>query len=134
MKTHNEIIVDAYKIWDELNKALPYLEVRDYPTVYIKDMGCKTSAIARTFHIELNVNFLMTVPYKEYRNTIVHELCHVYVRRTKIKCKSHGELWQFLYNTVMGVDRGQYHNYDCSKAKKYKELSKLKRKIERLDK
>lgn len=130
--THEEIITDAHKIWDQLNKALPFLQQSDYPVVDIKDIGTKKAGKAYCFRVELNVNFLMTVPYIEYRDTIVHELCHVYVRRTKLDCKSHGELWQFLYNVVMGVNKGEFHNYDCTKAKRYRDMVKLEQQIERL--
>lgn len=116
--------------WRKLQDAMPALAGRHMPsftvveTIY-DDLRSGSCAHADG-HCTYYLAYAETAPDGEYDVTICHELCHAAVlllnpwaRRGKGH-DGHGELWQFLFNTMMRQDRGVGHSYDVIKAREWK--------------
>jgi hypothetical protein len=114
--------------WHKLQDAVPALRDRRTPEAafFVEATLTAGSCNKHDGMCEYNLAYAMTTHDDEYDVTICHELCHAAVlmlnpwaarKRSADGTRGHGELWCFLFNTLMGQDRGQGHDYDVKAAK-----------------
>lgn len=123
----SDIIIRHTYWWRKLQDAMPALAGRKEPSFTIDEGMHPQDAAGSCAHADGHCTYYLayaeTAPDGEYDVTICHELCHAAVlllnpwARRGSKAVAHGELWQFLFNTLMRQDRGVGHSYDVVAAR-----------------
>lgn len=106
--------------WRKLCTMVPFVADTTLPKIVIKDLGINKAGTGSKTKVTFNINFIMTVSYEQFDVTVIHELCHTYAARINSSYKVHGDLWKFLFNTVMGIKCERWHDYCPIAAQNYK--------------
>jgi predicted SprT family Zn-dependent metalloprotease len=113
-----ETCVIVQENWDKLvSKFNPHSHVPPEVTFFNSHSGVAGLAYRTGLEISFNASFLLTMPIEEFKETILHELCHIIQFRCFPHAKqAHGTEFRMIMN-CLGYSGSTYHRYDMVKQK-----------------